>query len=111
MNSASHRGRCVVGDERADEAADEVRVTVRYWAAARAAAGLDAETLTLAAPATVADVLAAAEAAHPDRERLGGVLAICSVLVGERPVGAQSAAEVAVTDGDTLELLPPFAGG
>ena len=36
---------------------------------------------------------------------------VCSVLVGDRPVGAHDPALVEVRAGDTVELLPPFAGG
>ncbi len=48
-------------------------VTVRYWAAARAAAGVDAQTLELAAPTTVGAVVDAAVAAHPRLERVARV--------------------------------------
>lgn len=89
----------------------EVTVTVRYWAAARAAAGVDSERISVVAPASLADVLAEVQRSHPERDRLPGVVAVCSVLIGERPVGSSSPDVVAVTDGDTLELLPPFAGG
>ncbi len=95
--------------QRKHPAADSV--TVRYWAAARAAAGVDSDLLPVSAGATLADVLAAARAAHADRPRFASVLAVCSVLVGERPVGSADPAEVPVTGGETVELLPPFAGG
>jgi molybdopterin synthase sulfur carrier subunit len=84
------------------------RVTVRYWAAARAAAGLAQEELT---GGTVADVLEAARERHADQPRFASVLGICSVLLGDRPLGSRNLAEVAVRDGDMLEVLPPFAGG
>jgi len=47
---------------------------------------------------------------HPDT-RLPGVLEVCSVLVGDRPVGTAEPADVRVEPGQTVELLPPFAGG
>ena len=47
---------------------------------------------------------------HPDRPRLAEVLAVCSVLVGDRPVGAATPRTYR-RPGDTVELLPPFAGG
>lgn len=84
------------------------RVTVRYWAGARAAAGVAQEELT---GATVAEVLAAARDRHADQVRFGPVLAVCSLLLGDRPLGSVDLAEVAVYEGDTLEVLPPFAGG
>jgi molybdopterin converting factor small subunit len=87
------------------------RVTVRYWAAARAAAGVESDEVPLAEGATLADVLVAVRALHPDRPRLAEVLAVCSVLVGDRPVGSRPPARIALAPGDTVELLPPFAGG
>ncbi len=49
-------------------------------------------------------------AAHPgpDVERVVGV---CSVLVGDQPVGSRDPEAVVVRPGDVVELLPPFAGG
>ena len=86
-------------------------VTVRYWAAARAAAGVECDTVPVAESATLADVLDAVRRLHPDSLRLHDVLGVCSVLVGDRPVGTRSPADVPVAPGDTVELLPPFAGG
>lgn len=86
-------------------------VTVRYWAAARAAAGTDAEQLPVAGDTTLADVLALVRERHADRPRLGEVVAVCSVLVGEQPVGTRDPGDVTVRPGDSVELLPPFAGG
>jgi len=85
---------------------NDVHVTMRYYAGASAAAGLDEERVTMPAGSTVADALAAA------RERLGPalarVLAASSVLLdgvhqhgGDAPLAA----------GMTLDVLPPFAGG
>jgi molybdopterin converting factor small subunit len=39
------------------------------------------------------------------------VLGVCSVLVGDRPVGSRDPATVRLVPGDTVEFLPPFAGG
>lgn len=86
-------------------------VTVRYWAAARAAAGVDSDTVEVGSGSTLAEVLARLASLHPDRPRLPGVLAVCSALVGDRPVGATDPADVTLASGDTVELLPPFAGG
>lgn len=77
------------------------QVTVRYWAAARAAAGVDADRH---AGDTVEEVLAAAVAAHP---RLGRVAAVSTVLLDGRAAPRSAPVE----DGGTLEVLPPFAGG
>jgi molybdopterin converting factor small subunit len=84
------------------------RVRVRYWAAAKAAAGVDGEEL---GGRTVADVLSAARERHRDQPRFDHVLSVCSFLLGERPVGTLDLADVEVADGDTLDVLPPFAGG
>ena len=86
-------------------------VTVRYWAAARAAAGVEAEKVPVGEGATLADVLAAVRARHGARSRLADVLAVCSVLVGDRPVGSRAPEDVSVWPGQTVEMLPPFAGG
>jgi molybdopterin converting factor small subunit len=83
-------------------------VTVRYWAAARAAAGTAEEQLR---GSTLAEVLAAARAARPSSERFGAVLAVCSFLVGDMPVGRRNPADVPIAPGDVVEVLPPFAGG
>jgi molybdopterin synthase sulfur carrier subunit len=86
-------------------------VTVRYWAAARAAAGVPSDDVPVAAGSTLADVLAAVRLLHADRPRLGDVVAVCSVLVEDRPVGSRDPGDVALSPGQTVELLPPFAGG
>ncbi|WP_374101019.1 MoaD/ThiS family protein [Streptomyces phytophilus] len=44
-------------------------------------------------------------------EDLARVLARCSFLVDGRAVGARDHAGVALADGGTVEVLPPFAGG
>ncbi|HET8987004.1 MAG TPA: MoaD/ThiS family protein [Humibacillus sp.] len=79
-------------------------VTVRYWAAARAAAGVDAQTLEVAAPTTVGAVVDAAVAAHPALDR---VARVATVLLDGRSVGR----DASVGDGASVEVLPPFAGG
>jgi molybdopterin synthase sulfur carrier subunit len=86
-------------------------VVVRYWAAARAAAGVDSETLDVGEGTTLRDILDRVRQAHPDRPKLPDVIGVCSVLVGERPVGSTDPADVPIRAGDTVELLPPFAGG
>jgi|SRR3954451_13509862 molybdopterin synthase sulfur carrier subunit len=86
-------------------------VTVRYWAAARAAAGVHEDVLSVPDGATLADVLAEVRLMHADRPRLADVVKMCSVLIGERPVGAADPAQVRLRAGDVVELLPPFAGG
>lgn len=86
-------------------------VTVRYWAAARAAAGVECDEVPVGEGTTLADVLGAVPGLHPGRPRLAEVVPVCSVLVGERPVGSTDPAAVRLQPGQTVELLPPFAGG
>ena len=86
-------------------------VTVRYWAAARAAAGVESDQVAVDGGTTLADVLATVRRLHADRPRLADVVAVCSVLVGDRPVGSSDPGLVPLRPGDTVELLPPFAGG
>lgn len=83
-------------------------VTVRYWAAARSAAGVTEEQLS---GATLAEVLDAARATHANQPRFAAVVDICSILVGDVPVGGRDPSTVTVRDGDVVEVLPPFAGG
>ena len=85
--------------------------TVRYWAAAKAAAGVDSDTVPVAGGTTLADLLAEVLRMHPDRPKLPDVVAVCSVLLGDRPVGGADPTGVVVQPGDVVELLPPFAGG
>jgi molybdopterin converting factor small subunit len=82
------------------------RVTIRYWAAAREAAGVREESLDAD---TLAAVVAGAGARHG--ERLAAVLTRCSYLVDDTPVGRCEPAEVVLADGCVVEALPPFAGG
>jgi sulfur-carrier protein len=84
---------------------------VRYWAAARAAAGVETDTVEVGDGTTLAAVLRAVLVLRADRPKLPDVIGVCSVLVGDRPVGAADPDDVPVRPGDTVELLPPFAGG
>lgn len=82
-------------------------LTVRYFAAARAAAGVETETLALPGDtATVEDVLRELARRHgPDLEK---VVAACSFLLDEVAVRSR---ETPVAAGAVLDVLPPFAGG
>ncbi|MER5933764.1 MoaD/ThiS family protein [Streptomyces sp. NPDC002054] len=80
--------------------------TIRYWAAAKAAAGTAEEPY---AAETLAEALDAVRSAHPGE--LTRVLQRCSFLVDEQPVGTRSHDGVRLTEGGTVEVLPPFAGG
>jgi sulfur-carrier protein len=82
-------------------------VTMRYWAAAKDAAGVAEQRLT-------ADTLAAALAQAgqtPGAEGLPAVLARASFLIDGDPVGRRAAESVLLRDGNVIEVLPPFAGG
>jgi sulfur-carrier protein len=94
--------------DRSDE--HETDVTGHDWAAARAAAGVASEQVAVDGPVTLAELVRRVVAAHPgtDLERVVGV---CSVLVGDQPVGTRDPGTVEVRPGDVVELLPPFAGG
>ncbi|MEU9730903.1 MoaD/ThiS family protein [Streptomyces sp. NPDC048002] len=81
-------------------------VTVRYWAAAKAAAGVDEEPY---AADTLAEALAAVRERHPGE--LTRVLLRCSFLIDGDPVGTRGHETVRLADGGTVEVLPPFAGG
>jgi molybdopterin synthase sulfur carrier subunit len=82
-----------------------VQVTVRYFAAACAAAGTEAETLTVPTGATVTEVLGQLSAR--DRE-LARILQRCSYLCDGIAIRDR---EMALAAGQTLDVLPPFAGG
>ena len=84
-------------------------ISVRLWAAAKSAAGVGTLELAAPGPLTLDEVVERVLAGRPDR--LAAVLAGCSVLVGERPVSTLDPADVVVRPGDTVEFLPPFAGG
>ena len=81
---------------------------MRYWAAARAAAGIAEEHV---AAGTLAELLDEISNRHGARDRFDNVIATCSILVGETPVGSREPADVRLAPGDTVEFLPPFAGG
>lgn len=77
-------------------------ITVRYFAVFRENAGIGEETLTLDAD-TAADVFAATRGRHGSAEPLGH----CKVAIND----AMASWDSPVSDGDTLLLFPPVAGG
>ena len=85
-------------------------VTVRYWAGARAAAGAAEDTFEVDAEVTLAELVRRVLERHPD-DRMARTVAVCSVLLGDRPVRSQDPETVVVAPGSVVELLPPFAGG
>lgn len=82
-----------------------IAVTVRYFAAACAAAGVESETLTVAADTTVAELMNGVADRNP---RLGAVLDRCSYLCDGMAVRDRTAP---LRAGETIDVLPPFAGG
>jgi sulfur-carrier protein len=106
-------------------------VTLRYWAAAKEAAGVAEEMVS--AP-TLAAALAAGLAAVQGRAQTGGlpgsgglpgkgglpgnraeklrlVLASASFLIDGEQVGTRPPELVTLADAAVIEVLPPFAGG
>ena len=82
-------------------------VLVRYFAGARAAAGVAEERVVLTdGDTTVANALAAALARRgPELDR---VLPSCSFLLNGVAVHDHG---IFIPDGGELDILPPFAGG
>ena len=88
-------------------------VTLRYWAAAKDAAGVaedkvEAHTL---ADALAGGVAAAAERPGDYAERLRQVMERSSYLVDGQPAGTRPPDSIIVTADSVIEVLPPFAGG
>ena len=84
-------------------------INVRYWAAAKAAAGTAEDVIPTELPLSLAEVVRRCGELHP--ERLPQVLRACSTLVDDRPTASSDPASVMVLLGQTVEFLPPFAGG
>lgn len=79
-------------------------VTIRLFAAARAAAGVSE---LQGQPGTLQSILDALTAEHPD---LTEVLPRCSFLVDGTATHGDPV-EVVVEEGAEVDVLPPFAGG
>jgi len=75
-------------------------VTVRYWAGARRAAGVDAEHLD-------AETVAGLRALLAGRAELARISEVASFLVD----GQQAGEATRLHDGAEVDVLPPFAGG
>ncbi|GAT01345.1 MoaD/ThiS family protein [Mycolicibacterium fortuitum] len=82
-----------------------VAITVRYFAAAAAAAGVDTETLDLAKNSTIATLV---EHLSDRDEELARVLKRCSYLLDGVAVRDM---DKPVSTSQTVDVLPPFAGG
>ena len=82
-----------------------VKVTVRYFAAARAAAGFDDEIVGVAPGTSVGALLHSLGERDPE---LAKVLTRCSYLcdgIAVRDLG------LTLDGAQTIDVLPPFAGG
>ena len=77
-------------------------ITVRYFAAAAEAAGVDAEQLPAGSAAQVRAAMVASHGPGLDR-----VLGRCALLAD----GVRVEGDDLVPAGATLDVLPPFAGG
>jgi sulfur-carrier protein len=82
-----------------------LQLTVRYFAAARAAAGTEGETVRVAPGTTVAALVDTLAARDPELAR---VLKRCSFLCDGIAVRDEA---LNLLDGQTVDVLPPFAGG
>ena len=78
-------------------------VTVRYFAGARAAAGVESETRDAG---TLSELVGQILESHG--ERLERVLTACSFLVDGTQTRDRS---LALPSGAVVDVLPPFAGG
>ncbi len=83
----------------------DVQITVRYFAAARAAAGIETETLRCPTGTTVHTLVDGLAQRGP---QLAKVLARCSFL---RDGVAVRDKNVVLRTKETVDVLPPFAGG
>jgi sulfur-carrier protein len=93
------------------QTSDSRAVTVRYFAAARAAAGVSEEVVEVTGSTTLAALLDELRGRHQVSPKFASVLSVCSFLVVDRPVGAADLEDIAVSAGDSVDVLPPFAGG
>jgi molybdopterin converting factor small subunit len=75
-------------------------VTVRFWAGAQRAAGHEFETLDASSIDDLRDTLAV----RPDLAR---VCERAAFLID----GEQASTDAVLRDGQTVDVLPPFAGG
>jgi sulfur-carrier protein len=85
--------------------AEGIQVTVRYFAAACAAAGAESQTVTVRPGTTVAELV---ERLADAGTRLATVLSRCSYLCDGVAVRDET---TPLRSGNTIDVLPPFAGG
>ncbi|RSN01909.1 molybdopterin synthase sulfur carrier subunit [Nonomuraea sp. WAC 01424] len=78
---------------------------IRYWAAAKEAAGVAEESFEAA---TLDELMTKIT---ENRAELARVVGRSSFLVDGAPVGLRAHDSVVLGEGVTVEVLPPFAGG
>ena len=86
------------------------KVTIQYWAAAKEAAGVAAESVEAGTLAEALDVIVARRG-DDGHERLRSVLARSSFLVDGVAAGRRVPADLVLPEAARIEVLPPFAGG
>ncbi|WP_248962501.1 MoaD/ThiS family protein [Sphaerisporangium perillae] len=83
------------------------RGTVRFWAAAKEAAGVAEEPFEAL---TLGDLVAQITLKY-EKSDLPRVVARSSFLVNGDPAGTRDLRTITLPEGATVEILPPFAGG
>jgi sulfur-carrier protein len=83
-------------------------VTIRYWAAAKEAAGIAEEVVEAR---TLGEALEAILARHAAEGGLRTVLTRSSFLVDGAQASRHMAADLVLQDSAVVEVLPAFAGG
>ncbi len=78
--------------------------TIRYWAAAKDAAGVAEEPFEAANLAELVQKVTR-------NQDMARVLGRSSFLIDGHPAGLRDPRSVDLPDGATVEVLPPFAGG
>ena len=84
---------------------EPVEVTVRFFAAARAAAGAETDSMTLGPDATVDELV---DELCCRSDELARVLQRCSFLCDGVAVRNRA---MSLQSGQIVDVLPPFAGG
>jgi molybdopterin converting factor small subunit len=84
-----------------------VSVRIRYFAAAKGALGVGEEVRD-AAGSTIGTLMDELAAGAPDAAAVSAVLDRCSFILNRHATTDRS---TVLSDGDELDVLPPFAGG
>jgi sulfur-carrier protein len=84
------------------------KVTIRYWAAAKDAAGVADEAVEAGTLAEALDVIVARRGGDT---RLRSVLTRSSFLVDGVSAGRHVPADLVLAEAAVIEVLPQFAGG